>query len=76
MLLGAPDVVPHQSLINPLHSPDDPDERVDSDLPYACDSGYSIDIDNFLGPTRVVGRLILQEWTELDSPGNKNKKKT
>lgn len=61
LLLGGPDVVPHQSLINPVYAPydldGDHDKDVPSDLPYACDAPYSRRIDDFLGPTRVVGRL-------------------
>lgn len=58
MLLGAPDVVPHQRLENPVYSPlNDPDKYVESDLPYACSAKYETDISRFLGPTRVVGRL-------------------
>jgi hypothetical protein len=56
MILGAGDVVPHQHLINPLREGDD-DVNVPSDLPYACDVPYSRKIDEFLGPTRAVGRL-------------------
>jgi hypothetical protein len=33
------------------------DRRVESDLPYACSSKYGTDINDFLGPTRVIGRL-------------------
>ena len=37
VLVGAPDVVPHQSLRNPVGGPGgDEDARVPSDLPYAC----------------------------------------
>ena len=58
MILGAPDVVPQQDLINPLFSPpDDPDAAAWGDLPYACEAGYSRDVSAFKGPTRVVGRL-------------------
>jgi Peptidase family C25 len=60
MLLGAWDVVPVQSLDNPLYDAkdEDPDDRrVESDLPYACDAPFSRDINDFIGPTRVVGRL-------------------
>lgn len=57
LLLGAPDVIPHVQLKNPLSAMTDPDRRVESDLPYACDAGYSFDITDFLGPGRVVGRL-------------------
>ena len=38
MILGAPDVVPHQDLTNPAYDPpDDPDKFAYGDLPYACD---------------------------------------
>src|SRR5262245_44581413 len=59
MILGAPDVVPHQDLANPAFAPpdDDPDKFAFGDLPYACDAKYSRDIATFRGPTRVVGRL-------------------
>ena len=59
MILGAPDVVPHQDLVNPAFDPpyDDPDGFAWGDLPYACDEPYSRDIAKFKGPTRVVGRL-------------------
>jgi hypothetical protein len=54
VILGAPDVVCHQSLVNPTG---DDDAGVPSDLPYACDRGHSRSISDFLAPTRVVGRL-------------------
>ena len=58
MILGAPDVVPHQDMTNPAFDPpDDPDKFAYGDLPYACDTPYSRDIATFKGPTRVVGRL-------------------
>ena len=58
MILGAPDVVPHQNMTNPVFgSSDDPDDYAWGDLPYACDAPYSRDIATFRGPTRVVGRL-------------------
>ena len=57
MILGAPDVVPHLRLRNPISAADDPDRYVESDLPYACDAPYHTAIRKFLGPTRVVGRL-------------------
>ena len=59
MILGAPDVVPHQDMSNPAFDPpdDDPDKYAYGDLPYACDAPYSHDIATFKGPTRVVGRL-------------------
>ncbi len=57
-ILGAPDVIPHQSLINPVGgSGGDGDPNVPSDLPYACDAPFSRDIQDFLGPVRVVSRL-------------------
>ena len=59
LILGGPDVVPHQPLRNPLFDPqgEDWDRTVPSDLPYACDAPYSTAIEDFLGPSRVVGRL-------------------
>lgn len=54
MILGAPDVVPHQSLSNPIK---DEDVDVPSDLPYACNGAHSEEPADFTGPTRVVGRL-------------------
>jgi hypothetical protein len=59
MILGAPDVIPHQDTANPAFAPpdDDPDKYAYGDLPYACDTPYSRDIATFKGPTRVVGRL-------------------
>ena len=59
MILGAVDVVPHQDIKNPLYSPPDgdTDEFAYSDLPYACDAPYGQDVNDFTGPTRVVGRV-------------------
>jgi hypothetical protein len=58
MIVGAPDVVPHQDLDNPAYSPGgDDDAQAWGDLPYACDAAYSKDPAEFVGPTRVVGRL-------------------
>jgi hypothetical protein len=57
MILGAPDVVPHQDMANPIAAGDDPDRTVPGDLPYACDAPYSRDVAKFKGPTRVIGRL-------------------
>ena len=54
-ILGSPDVVPHQSLDNPI--PADEDANVPSDLPYACEHQASNDPADFLAPTRVVGRI-------------------
>lgn len=59
LLLGAPDVVPHIHLDNPMKgtADDDDDRTVPSDVPYACEAGWSRRPGNFLGPTRAVGRL-------------------
>jgi hypothetical protein len=58
LILGAPDIVPHQDLENPLFSPGaDDDQFAWSDLPYACEAAYSKRIADFRAPTRVVGRL-------------------
>lgn len=62
LILGASDVVPHVHLDNPINerfAPEDhdDDETVPSDLPYACDAGFSTRPERFVGPTRVVGRL-------------------
>src|SRR5436309_2828652 len=55
MLLGSKDVIPHVDLANPTAG--DGDADVPSDLPYACDQPYSTDVQDFIAPTRVVGRL-------------------
>lgn len=65
VILGAPDVVTHQDLVNPL-SPEDPDGLVPSDLPYACDAPYSQRISDFLAPSRVVGRI--PDWIGAKDP--------
>ncbi|MBX7086671.1 MAG: hypothetical protein K1X70_09600 [Leptospirales bacterium] len=58
MILGATDVIPHQDLVNPaFKAGDDDDPAALGDLPYACDSAYSKDTAQFIGPTRVVARL-------------------
>ena len=54
VLFGAQDIFPFQELNNPAG---DEDEQVPTDLPYACESGYSKEIASFTGPTRVVGRI-------------------
>ncbi len=57
-ILGAPDIVTHQLLLNPVYKPGDDDDRfAPSDLPYACDAPFSEQIAAFRGPTRVVGRI-------------------
>lgn len=59
VIFGATDVVPHQDLSNPLFAVEknDTDQITYSDLPYACDAPYSNQIGQFIGPTRVVGRI-------------------
>ncbi len=60
VLLGAIDVIPHQDLLNPLYTgaPDgDPDPFAFGDVPYACEAPYSQRPEDFIGVTRVVGRL-------------------
>lgn len=58
MILGAPDVIPHQDIRNPVYVPqEDDDVHAWSDLPYACEAKYSRDSARFVGPTRVVSRL-------------------
>ncbi|MBP2448662.1 C25 family cysteine peptidase [Rhizobium leguminosarum] len=59
VILGAIDVVPHQDMANPLYDPsgEDPDECAYGDLPYACEAPYSRNAKDFIGPTRVVGRI-------------------
>lgn len=56
-ILGGPDIVPHQTLTNPLGPNDDEDKNVPSDLPYACDAPAGQKIEAFVGPSRVVGRI-------------------
>jgi hypothetical protein len=58
LILGAQDIVPHQDLKNPAYDPGgDDDKVVPSDIPYACEAPYSKDPGDFVGPTRVVGRV-------------------
>jgi hypothetical protein len=58
LILGSIDVIPHQNLDNPMFSPgNDDDEVAFGDLPYACETRYSQRPRDFLGPTRVIGRL-------------------
>jgi len=54
LIVGAQDVIPFQEIDNPA---EDEDATVPSDLPYACDAPFSRKVDNFTGPTRVVGRI-------------------
>jgi hypothetical protein len=55
MLLGGPDVIPHCTLENPTGDADG--AMLPSDLPYACDAPASVEVQDFLAPTRVVSRL-------------------
>lgn len=55
LLLGSTDVIPHVPLDNPMAG--DGDADLPSDLPYACDHSYSTDVQDFIAPARVVGRL-------------------
>jgi hypothetical protein len=61
VLLGATDVIPHIDLRNPTYwkdpSKNDPDKYVPSDLPYACESFYNQNVEKFISPTRVIGRI-------------------
>lgn len=59
MLLGSTDVIPHVPLKNPMLGDDDGDDdpNLPSDLPYASDKSYSTDVQKYLAPSRVVGRL-------------------
>ena len=54
LLFGAQDILPFVSIVNPAS---DEDTTVPSDVPYACDVPYSTQAQDFVGPTRVVGRL-------------------
>jgi hypothetical protein len=59
VILGAIDIVPHQDMTNPVHDPsgEDNDRFAYGDLPYACEAPYSRNATDFIGPTRVVGRI-------------------
>jgi hypothetical protein len=61
VILGAPDVIPHILLDNPVHDASAPDDDLDvtvpSDLPYACTAPYTTDASRFVAPSRVVGRI-------------------
>ncbi|WP_341843511.1 hypothetical protein [Chitinophaga caseinilytica] len=67
LIAGAQDVIPFQPLKNLIHSQDDEDAIVPSDLPYACDKPWSDEPGKFVNPSRVVGRLP-------DLPGGKDPK--
>lgn len=58
LLLGGPDVIPHIDLKNPVYGPrGDGDRLAPGDLPYACEAPYSQNVRDFVGPTRVLGRV-------------------
>jgi hypothetical protein len=58
MLLGSTDIIPHQDMKNPVFDGiNDADKFAYGDLPYACETPYSQNAADFIGPTRVVGRL-------------------
>lgn len=67
MIVGSSDVIPHQDMNNPIFHPGkDRDRFAEGDLPYACESSYSPNAEDFVGPTRVVGRL--PDLTGADTP--------
>ena len=55
LLLGAQDIIPHCRFRIPI--PDDDDNYVGSDVPYACDAPFSRNAGDFIAPGRVLGRL-------------------
>jgi len=58
LLLGASDIISHQDLKNPMYNKDGDDDPIAwGDVPYACEAPYSPQPHDFVGPTRVVGRL-------------------
>ena len=59
LIIGSTDIIPHQELTNPITGGKikDPDSNVPSDLPYASNTSYSKNIEDFRAPTRKVGRL-------------------
>lgn len=64
-IFGAPDVVPHQVLDNPMA---DADANVPSDLPYASPAPFSVKISDFLAPSRVITRLPDLTGTPSEGP--------
>ena len=55
LLLGAQDIIPHCPFRIPI--PDDDDNYVASDVPYACEAPFSRNAGDFIAPGRVLGRL-------------------
>ncbi len=56
VLIGAQDIIPFQVMKNPAWRHDD-EESLPTDLPYACDEPFDVDVRKFLAPTRVVARI-------------------
>lgn len=54
-LIGAPDVIPHHELDNPVQG--DIDDTIPTDLVYACDRAAGRGVKSFLHPVRAVGRI-------------------
>jgi hypothetical protein len=54
-ILDGPDVIPYVRLDNPVHEVGE--KFVDSDLPYASDTGYSRKVLDHLSVTRAVARI-------------------
>lgn len=54
-LIGAPDVIPHHELDNPVQG--DIDDTIPTDLVYACDRPAGRGVKSFLHPVRAVGRI-------------------
>lgn len=63
VILGGPDVVPHQKLRSPLvgAAADEDGPTLPSDLPYACDAAGGPHIKDYIAPSRVVSRLPDQQ---------------
>lgn len=51
-LIGAPDVIPHHELDNPVQG--DIDDTIPTDLVYACDRAAGRGVKAFLHPVRAV----------------------
>jgi hypothetical protein len=64
VILGGPDVVPHQPIVNPAG---DDDAKVPSDLPYACEAKAANRVDRFVAASRAVGRI--PDLPDSDDPG-------
>lgn len=64
VILGGPDVVPLQVLMNPAQ---DDDSQLPSDLPYASDAKASQKAEDFMAASRAVGRI--PDLPGSDDPG-------